>query len=282
MDVAPKTTMPPEPAPPATGTAVTAQPPTMLPAPPPAAADAGPFLNVPAMPPPSSVVLDAWPRPALWAIGLLLVLAATFLGMHFIASLRRGARPTDLEHGLDYRVDLNGANKAELLQLPGVGDNMAQRILDYRRARGGFRRVDDLLELHGVGDALLNRLRPWVWVGRDDEDDDPAAPPANGQHRRGGGKEAGRKFVGRQVLSKKAAALKGPIDINTASAAELQKLPWIGEKRAQHIVAERRNGRFKSPEDLGKRVSGIGPRILADIRPHIRVGPPPDRIVKAD
>src|SRR5262249_50845953 len=160
--------------------------------------------------------------------------------------------------GLDYRVDLNRADRAELLQLPGVGENMAQRILDYRRVRGGFRRVEDLLELHGVGDALLNRLRPWVWVGRDDEDDDPAAPPANGKPRGGGRKDAGRKFVGRQGVSKKVAALKGPIDINTASAAELQKLPWIGEKRARHIIAERRNGRFKSPEDLSKRVSGIG------------------------
>jgi competence ComEA-like helix-hairpin-helix protein len=220
----------------------------------------------------------------LWATGLLLAAAVMLLGIHFIASLRWATRPTDREHGLDYRVDLNRADRAELLQLPGVGDSLAQRIIDYRKARGGFNRVEDLLHLHGVGSAKLDRLRPWVWVGPDDEANDPEAPAGLAKRAKADAlaDKAGKKFVGRRAPSKKGAALKGPIDINTASAAELQKLPWIGEKRAQQIIAERRNGPFKSADDLRKRVSGIGPTILAEIRPHIRVKPPPQRVVKAN
>ena len=61
------------------------------------------------------------------------------------------------------------------------------------------------------------------------------------------------------------------IDLNTASAADLTRLPGIGEKRAQAIVADREaNGPFRIPEDL-TRVSGIGEGILANIIDSITV-----------
>ena len=56
------------------------------------------------------------------------------------------------------------------------------------------------------------------------------------------------------------------IDLNTADVYELQRLPGIGEKRAQAIVAYREeHGPFQSVEDL-TRVSGIGEGILAGLR----------------
>ncbi len=59
------------------------------------------------------------------------------------------------------------------------------------------------------------------------------------------------------------------VNINTASAVELTKLPGIGEKRAADIVAYRNEyGRFTEPEDLLK-ISGIGPALLEKIRPYI-------------
>ena len=68
-----------------------------------------------------------------------------------------------------------------------------------------------------------------------------------------------------------AAAPAGPVNINTASAAELEELPGIGPVLAARIVADReRNGLFKSVDDLD-RVSGIGPATLARLRPLVRV-----------
>ncbi len=53
------------------------------------------------------------------------------------------------------------------------------------------------------------------------------------------------------------------IDMNTASAAELEKLPGIGPKTAAKIVAEREaNGPFASLQDVEKRVKGIGPKTI--------------------
>src|SRR5260370_40638537 len=68
----------------------------------------------------------------------------------------------DRRSTLSHRVVLNQAGRAELLQLPGVGQRLAASIEDYRREHGGFRSVGELTEIHGVGPATLERRRPWV------------------------------------------------------------------------------------------------------------------------
>ena len=61
----------------------------------------------------------------------------------------------------DVGVDLNRAPAAELETLPGVGPAIAARIVEHRRGRA-FRRVEDLLEVPGIGPATLEGLRPRV------------------------------------------------------------------------------------------------------------------------
>ncbi|MBX9034741.1 ComEA family DNA-binding protein [Gordonibacter massiliensis (ex Traore et al. 2017)] len=68
------------------------------------------------------------------------------------------------------------------------------------------------------------------------------------------------------------AAVGGKININTASAAELDALPGVGASTAEKIVADREaNGPFKTAEDL-KRVSGIGDKKFAALADAICVG----------
>jgi competence protein ComEA len=61
-------------------------------------------------------------------------------------------------------VDLNTATVAALDTLPGVGPVLAQRILDWRQQHGRFSSVDELGEVSGIGDKLLEQLRPKVRV----------------------------------------------------------------------------------------------------------------------
>jgi competence protein ComEA len=61
-------------------------------------------------------------------------------------------------------VNLNTASAAELKSLPGIGDVLAGRIVDYREANGPFRTVDQLREVRGVSAKLIEKLRPLVTV----------------------------------------------------------------------------------------------------------------------
>jgi len=62
------------------------------------------------------------------------------------------------------RLDLNRASVAELTILPGLGEVLAQRVVERRTARGGFRSVDELKEVKGIGTKRLEQLRPLVTV----------------------------------------------------------------------------------------------------------------------
>jgi competence protein ComEA len=61
-------------------------------------------------------------------------------------------------------VNLNTATLEQLDTLDGVGPGIAQRILDYRAQHGGFRRVEELGEVPGIGDKRLATLLPLVTV----------------------------------------------------------------------------------------------------------------------
>ena len=61
-------------------------------------------------------------------------------------------------------LDINRASAAELDRLPGVSPAVAQRIVEYRTARGGFRTFEELDSVKGIGPALLAKLKPVVRV----------------------------------------------------------------------------------------------------------------------
>ncbi len=61
-------------------------------------------------------------------------------------------------------INLNTATLEQLDTLDGVGPGIAQRILDYREQHGGFRRVEELAEVPGIGAKRLATLTPLVTV----------------------------------------------------------------------------------------------------------------------
>jgi competence protein ComEA len=62
------------------------------------------------------------------------------------------------------RLDLNRASAQELESLPGIGAVMAQRVIAFRKSAGGFRRVEDLREVKGIGAKKFDRLKSLVTV----------------------------------------------------------------------------------------------------------------------
>jgi len=56
------------------------------------------------------------------------------------------------------------ASAEELSLLPGVGPARARAIVELRQQRGGFKRVEDLLEVKGIGEAGLAKLKPFLAI----------------------------------------------------------------------------------------------------------------------
>ena len=62
-------------------------------------------------------------------------------------------------------VNINTADAAELAALPGIGDVLAQRILDYRRVHGSFSAVEQLTNVEGIGEGKLEAILELITIG---------------------------------------------------------------------------------------------------------------------
>ena len=62
-------------------------------------------------------------------------------------------------------VNINTADAAELAQLPGIGEVLAQRIVGYRRLNGDFTAVEQLTNVEGIGAGKLEAILDWITIG---------------------------------------------------------------------------------------------------------------------
>jgi competence protein ComEA len=61
-------------------------------------------------------------------------------------------------------INLNTATIEQLETLPGIGRKTAERILEYRTKSGGFKRIEDLMNVKGIGEKSFLKLKPLVAV----------------------------------------------------------------------------------------------------------------------
>jgi competence protein ComEA len=62
-------------------------------------------------------------------------------------------------------VNLNTATASQIATLPGIGDTAAQRIIEYREKNGGFKKVEELMNVKGIGEKSFLKLKPLVTLG---------------------------------------------------------------------------------------------------------------------
>jgi competence ComEA-like helix-hairpin-helix protein len=67
------------------------------------------------------------------------------------------------------KLNINSASADQLTALPGIGPSYAQRIVEYREKNGPFHRVEDILNVRGIGEKTFEKIRDRITIG--------AAPP---------------------------------------------------------------------------------------------------------
>ena len=63
-------------------------------------------------------------------------------------------------------VNINTADKEMLMQINGIGEKRAQAIIEYRKANGKFKSVQELTEIKGIGQSLLDKNKDVLTIGR--------------------------------------------------------------------------------------------------------------------
>ncbi|NXW31352.1 EEPD1 protein, partial [Phaetusa simplex] len=149
------------------------------------------------------------------------------------------------------RLNINTATEEELMTLPGVTRVVAQNIVEYREYIGGFKKVEDLALVSGVGAAKLEQVKFEICV---------SSKGSSAQH---SPSSLRKDPASEHHLS----ATK--ININTATPAQLMSIRGVTEKIANSIVDYRKeHGPFKSIEDL-VRMDCINSSFLDKIRHQI-------------
>ena len=96
-----------------------------------------------------------------------LALAAAFAAFPAAQAAQKAAAPAraDARPALA-TINLNTATAAELEKLPGIGQKVAARIVEYREKNGPFKKVEELMNVQGIGEKSFLQFRSQLTVGQ--------------------------------------------------------------------------------------------------------------------
>lgn len=137
--------------------------------------------------------------------------------------------PEEAEPEISYPLDLNAATAEELETLPVVGAILAERIVSYREAVGGFQSLEELQQVNGIGSGIYSQIAPYLFIIGELQTISPESelPEAT---------DAAAPELEPETAPESASASIPHLDINIATAEDFQKLPNVTPEQAEAIV----------------------------------------------
>jgi len=87
--------------------------------------------------------------------------ASLILGLIFFSLLPLGAQSKPESE----KININTASATDLDKLPRIGPKVAQRIIDYRKEHGPFKKIEEIMKVKGIGEKTFARLKDLITVG---------------------------------------------------------------------------------------------------------------------
>lgn len=171
-----------------------------------------------------------------------------------------------------FPLELNAASAAELEQLPHIGAVLAERITAYRDQIGGFSNREQLLEVEGIGEATLYEIYDLLYLENEtfpepEPEPEPAGAPAPAAERQ----PAETAPPATEPPAAAAPAVTFPLDLNQATAAELEQIPEMQPELAEKIVAFRQQIQaFSSVYEL-LYVDGMTEAYFVQLRDYVQI-----------
>lgn len=139
-----------------------------------------------------------------------------------------------------FPLELNAASATELEQLPHIGAVLAERITAYRDQIGGFSNREQLLEVEGIGEATLYEIYDLLYLENETfPEPEPEPEPAGAPAPAAEPQPAETAPPATEPPAAAAPAVTFPLDLNRATAAELEQIPEMQPELAEKIVAFR-------------------------------------------
>ena len=74
-------------------------------------------------------------------------------------------KETEPEVQVSFPIDINTASLTELMELPDIGEVLAQRIIDHRMENGPFATIEDIMNVHGISDKRFEKIKDLIYIG---------------------------------------------------------------------------------------------------------------------
>jgi comEA protein len=64
------------------------------------------------------------------------------------------------------KININTASLTELQELPRIGEKVAQRIIDFRKTNGKFKKIEEIMKVRGIGEKVFKQIKDRITVGK--------------------------------------------------------------------------------------------------------------------